>query len=292
MPSLTEARKFQELLNLPANDSPYLFDKIFDNSGFWARRLSKKKFKLLKNIDPAIRAMLQPGESVCFLTWGVGEATVDSFLLGNLTAYINHRAFVLTTSRILLIQLTPGRKTAMLRGQVEYAGISKVGSSLLGNLTITFHNAEKTIFSQVPKADRKFLGQLIDGLRQQIAQSGRKNLSAQSDLCPHCYKIVDTRPESCPHCAGPFKSARRAILLSFILPGLGYWYLGYKFISLIPMIISAIIWFAIIVILLDSASPSEALELIFPLVFFYAFSVIATYSIAKKGIYPVAKKDP
>src|SRR3989339_922268 len=105
MPALIETKKFQELLNLPANDSPYLFDKIFDNSGFWARRLSKKKFKLLKNIDPVIRLMLRPGESVCFLTWGVEEATADVFLLGRFTSYINYRAFVLTTSRILLIQI-------------------------------------------------------------------------------------------------------------------------------------------------------------------------------------------
>jgi len=269
----------------------YLFDKIFDNSGFWARRLSKKKFKLLKNIDPVIRLMLRPGESVCFLTWGVEEATADVFLLGRFTSYINYRAFVLTTSRILLIQITPGHKIAQLRGQIEYAGISRIKSSLLGSLLVTFNNGEKTTLTHVPKADRKFLGQLIDGLRAQIAQTGQTNLSVKSDLCPHCYKIVQARPASCPHCAGQFKSAGRAMLLSFILPGLGFWYLGYKLISLIPMIISIGMWIGIIVILLDSARSAEALEILFPLAVFYAFSIIGTYGIAKKGIYPGARKE-
>ena len=69
-PTLSRADGYRDLLRLADNDTPYAFQSIFSDDGFRARRLSKKKFKLLRGIDEKLRGLLADGERVRFLTTG------------------------------------------------------------------------------------------------------------------------------------------------------------------------------------------------------------------------------
>ena len=77
-PNLEQAHRFEDLLALKTGDSPYVYAGIFSDEGFWARRNSRKKFKLLKRIDEDLRPMLRHQERVYYITFGSSAA--DEFL--------------------------------------------------------------------------------------------------------------------------------------------------------------------------------------------------------------------
>lgn len=291
--TLAEARRYTDLLRAPGgNGSPYAFDRIFRRDGIRARWLSRRKLKFLKAIDAAVRALLEEGEIAHCVTWGVRSSFVEQYFLGWALYFLNRTALVLTTRRILLIQVGVRNRPLALRSQIRYEGIASVSRGLLGHLKLKFRGGGHVTFYGVPRADRKYVRDLVRKLAQRAESA---NLAATDGrlvhLCPHCYAEVKGYPDRCANCGGGFKSANRAGWLSLIFPGFGDFYIGHRKLALLEMFGTALLWLALL--LPNPEVPMTALELaitaVLMIVFVHGIDAIVTRTLARKGIYPAAE---
>ncbi|MFA5293389.1 MAG: hypothetical protein WC496_10190 [Phycisphaerae bacterium] len=286
---IDSAKKFEDLLNIKKHNTPYFYDKLFSADGWKAKSLSKKKFKLLKKIHNQIEAMLYEDETVCFLTSGVESSFVESFFLGNLMYYINRRAFICTTQRIIIMQISSRNEPKSLRAQIEYSAIEEVRSTLAGNCKIKFKNGKTSVFSHIPKDDRKVVKGVIDFLRTSPDAVGA-NSAMVENLCPHCFVKVEGFPEKCQACDKNFKSPAKAIWLSFIFPGLGDFYLGqHKTIAAFEILFMLFVWISFFAPRAGEEPATLAGYIIGALIIIFTlhgFDALATRHIARKGIYP------
>jgi hypothetical protein len=284
MSAIEQATRFEDLVAAGESDPAYSFSTIFDERTWRSRGRSKKKLKLLKRMDPKIRSALQEGEKVRYVTHGTGVSFWESYFLGWVMYFLNRRAILITDRRILLLQIDSRMRPSVLASQLRYSAIRKIGRTILGNTKIALGNGKTCVFAYVPKADRKFLQNLVDFTGQRFAQEA----TGLEELCPHCFAVVNIGDDACGTCGGTFKSAKRATLRSLAFPGLGDWYLGHRKIAVFEMLLASLIWLG--VLLPDPEYPFTVIGLIFAaafvVIFFHGADALATRHIARKGLYP------
>lgn len=271
--------------------SPYALETILDHSSWSARRLSRKKEKLLAGIDVKVRRILAPGERVRYLTFGSGVSFWESYFLGWAMYYLNSRAILLTDRRMILLQIDWRRRPKELVSQISYGAIRKVGRTLFGNTRMTLGDGKRHVLAYVPRRDRGFLQRLTSWIEGSLA----KETTGWQDLCPHCYRPVAGRPRSCPQCRGGIKSARTAGLRSLLFPGLGDLYLGHWKFAVFEIAFTALIWLGVMLPVMvpdpefevTAAGALTAAVILFVLI--HVPDAIGTWYIGRKGLYPERK---
>jgi len=136
----------------------------------------------------------------------------------------------------------------MLTSELPYASLLEVKSTWTGFCQLTLVNGKKHKLSRMPSADRKYLHGFLNGIVTQAAGGAgggagvssalpglRKGSDGLRHLCPHCFAAVPGKPAACPSCGGGIKSANNAAWLSLAFPGLGDWYLGYRWLAVMEM---------------------------------------------------------
>ena len=242
-----------DLLNISDASLPYRFDQIFSAEGFGAKRLEKKRLKLMKQIDQNVRAFLAEGETVEFVSWGVEYSFIESYMMGLWAQLLNRRAVILTNRRILLIQINSRSKVLDLKFQIKYQAISKFARATMGYIGLVTRDDKTHNLTGIPRKDRKQLRERIaarvEAVRSEAPALGREN------LCPHCGHRVVGLPDRCSQCAKGFKSGARAGWLSLAFPGLGDLYLGHRMLGFMEIFGALMGWSFIALIIL---SPGEA----------------------------------
>jgi hypothetical protein len=283
-PVMQQARRFEDLLAREQQDGPYAFNTLFDRRTWAARRRSRTKFRLLKLVDAKLQAMLEDGERVRYITQGCDVSFWESYVLAWLVYFLNRRAIVVTSRRILLLQVAWRDSPLELVAQLRYSAIVRVTRTFLGNTRLHLGNARTCVFAYVPKADRRFLQSLVKWTGQRM---GQEHIGFE-DLCSHCYTVVAGQPERCASCGGTFKSSRRAALLSLAFPGFGDWYLGHRKFALLEIVTAALIWLVVLM-----PAPNETFTTlarlvmaVFVVLFVHGADALATRYIARKGLYP------
>jgi hypothetical protein len=246
MTTVQSARSYKELLGDAVEASPYDYAVLFKADGFMARQRSRKRFKLLKAIDPKLRLILDRGEKVYFLTPGAAISMGERFFAGWLAYCVNMRALVFTSRRILLIHINARQRPLELVSQLPYASIASVKSTWNGLCAVKLLNRERLNFQYVPGADRKFLVGFLADLVQ-LSNAPFEQKRGIEHLCPHCFVFVPGHPSACPACTGRFKSARKAGLLSLLFPGVGGWYLGHRWLALFEMLGTGALWYFLVI---------------------------------------------
>ena len=290
--SLKQAKRVDDLLAAGDDGSPYNYEDIFRTDTWRSRRLSKRKLRALKRVDESLQAMLDEGERVFFLTFGSTVGFWESYFAGWIVYYLNQRVIALTTQRMLLMQISSGYRPRPLRFQLVYDAIVRVKGTLLGNTKIRARNGKSYLFTRVPKADRKYIQQLVEELRDDQPASP-SNAVAMENLCPHCHRAVAGRPRRCPECGGRFKSASVAGWLSFLFPGLGDLYLGHWKFAIFEILCGAFIWLAFVLTDPETTrSPADiAVEAGFVVLVIHGIDALATRHIGLKGLYPAGGTD-
>ena len=283
-PVMQQARRFEELLDREPQDGPYVFSTIFDNRTWQAHRRSKLKFRLLQAIDAKLQAMLQPGERVRYVTLGCGVSFWESYLLGWIVYFLNRRAIIVTSRRILLLQIGSRNQPRELVAQLRYSAIARVSSTLLGYTKLHLVNGNTYVFAHVPKADRRFLQSLVKWTGKRMGQDH----ADIEHLCSHCFALIAGQPERCASCGGTFKSSLRATLLSLAFPGFGDWYLGHRVFAVFEIIAAALLWAFVLLPYLQHTL-SLSMRLVFAgliVLFAHGADAVKTRHIARKGLYP------
>lgn len=279
---------FEELVQRGQDATPYEYGTMFPADGFWARRASKKRLALLKKVDGALRAMLWPGERVVFLTSGVLSSFLESYFVGNVIYYINRRAIVLTTERIILMQIDGRQRPKALRSQVLLRSIESFGRTGLGNTVLRLADGAKYVFAYTRRRDRRALVDLTPLATARATSSGTG--AGLEHLCPRCFKVITEAPAECPHCHGALKSRGRATLLSLLFPGLGNMYLGHRGVGAFEMLVAGLIWLANLTTPGVLESPAALLTTVILMVgIVHGIDAASTLHIAKKGYYPAGE---
>lgn len=289
-PSLQLVERYQELLARRDGDLPYDFHSLFPEGGFWTRRASQKRLAFLKKIDEPLRAMLRPGERVLFLTHAIGYSLWESYFLGLLIQYLNRRALVLTTERLLLVQIDSRLRARELRSQIELRAIVGLGRTGFGNTLLRTASGGRYVFIRLPRGDRKHLSTLAAaaGPSQAIAGGG-----GMQHLCPHCYAAVEGSPSECPSCNSAFKSPARAGWLSLLFPGLGDLYLGHRWFGIGGILMAACFWLTFLFAMSDPQLRGGVEIASFAATGFlllHARGAVATLHIARKGHYAARRE--
>lgn len=229
-----------DLAHVAQADLPYRFDQIFSATGFGAKRLEKKRLKLMKAIDEPVRSFLAEGETVEFVTWGVEYSFAEHYFMGVWAQIMNRRAVILTNKRILLMQISSRNKVLQLKSQVRYTAISKFAKAMLGYTALVLRDKKTLYLTGVPGKDRKQLKERIaahmEAVRTEAPSPG------MDFLCPHCGHKVVGLPERCTKCAKGFKSGAKAGWLSLVFPGLGDMYLGHRMLGIMEIMGALFAW--------------------------------------------------
>lgn len=293
MTTVESAKNYEELLGSSVAASPYEFATLFKAEGFMGKRRCKQRLKLLKAVDFKVRHILERGEKVYFVTSGTTVSMGERFFVGWIAYYLNLRALVFTSRRILLLHIDARQKPMDLVSQLPYANIASVKSTWSGMCAIKLLNRITFNFQHIPSQDRKFLVEFLADIVHLTNAPFEHNRGIEH-LCPHCYTFIPDFPSSCPSCKGEFKSARKAGLLSLLFPGLGDFYLGHRWIGALELLGGAALWAGVVILpLLDRSSPSaRAIDAEFwmtavaVILIAHGIDSMMTHHFAKKGIYP------
>jgi len=296
MTTLNAARRYEELLGENVAPSPYEYATLFAAKGWFARRRAKARFKLLQKIDAKLTRVLHVGERVYFVSKGSLASTGEQFFAGQAAYYINLRALIFTTERVILMQIGSNLKPREIVSELPYASIRQVKSTWSGFCEVVLANGKKHRFSGMPSAERKFLRDFLAGV---VTSDNPHALGKKSDglmhLCPHCFIGVPSWPSLCGGCGGGIKSARTAALLSLAFPGLGDLYLGHRMFAVMEIIGTAFLWVVLVIApLLGTSMGEDPAEVdtgfhVFSLVIVLGAHVIdaaVTHSFARKGHHP------
>jgi hypothetical protein len=247
MTSIATARTFNDLLTPSAEPSPYEYETLFAAKSWFERRRATKRFKLLKKLDPRLRAVLRPDERVFFVTSGTTVNFAEQFFVGWAAFYLNRRALVFTTDRILLVQIDSSGKPLDLISQLRFDQIASVKSTWNRVCEVRLQRGLKLKFQSVPSAERKFLHQFLKDIVKPAAPAVADPVNRIEQLCPTCFAVVTAHPPACPKCGAAFKSAKKAGLLSLAFPGLGDFYIGHKGFATLELLGGLMMWVFVVV---------------------------------------------
>lgn len=286
-PVLQRADGFRDLLELRTHDAPYRFDSIFEDEGWWSRLRSKRKLELLRRIDEELRELLDEDEEVYFLSTGSDTSGVEAFFLGWWLYLLFRRAIVLTDRRILFLQIDIRGRPKEIRSQLRYPAIAGVEGTLLGRAKFELQNGETEVLAFAPRRDAGSIREITGEMRMMPAGSAAR-AGGVEDLCPHCYAVVEERPDLCSTCGGAFRSARKAAGLSLLLPGLGDHYLGHRWFAALEVAGSLLVWVGFWIVVEAAGAPAATVlpagAVVFALM--HGFDAAATWYVGRKAVYP------
>jgi hypothetical protein len=98
-------------------------------------------------------------------------------------------------------------------------------------------------------------------------------------ICPACFEPLPAKLESCNKCMAAFKTPKKAMLRSLVLPGWGDIYLGHRVLGFLELIGALMVWFIVIALFADGAIATG----VFFLVFCNGLDALLTLHMARKG---------
>ena len=288
--ALSRAARFQDLLSAGDDAGPYVYASLFPAESRRDRRRSKRRFTLLRRLDPALRPMLDDGERVIFLTAGSVTTFWGQLFGGWLTYAVNRRAIVATNRRVLLLQIGSRGTPRVLRAEIGYGAVAEIKTGLLSNVQLRFRDGERRLIAGMPPADRKDLREIVTRLAGVAPAAARDGLQ---DLCPHCFAPADVDPLVCPTCQGRFKSPRVATLLSLLFPGMGDLYIGHRGVAILELAVAGLVWLSLLAVAFDPAVPPLAFVVTLGLfvVAGHGGDAVATRQLAHAGLYPAGSHE-
>lgn len=283
---------FPELAH--CNTTRYNLDELIvpTKKGNYKTRLNKFKVKILEAVCPILDRMLQDDEQVLCIASGIAHYLVE-MLFGNgvLTMLYNRYALVATNRRVLMIntnyRITHPRHYLF---QFTYDEIKKISRGLFRtSLTFTLHNGRRRTITSMKSASTR---QLLNLIKQRIDLQKTPVAAAdiKSNLCPACFTPLGKGLAQCPACQAAFKTPAGAALRSLVLPGLGDFFLGHRFLGCTEMIGSVVVWLFALSMLLAGGTDGGIIAVLM-LVFVNGFDALLTLHMGKKG-YILAKKQP
>jgi predicted Zn finger-like uncharacterized protein len=266
--------------------SRYAFADLLalNKKGDFKSRRNKMKIKMLTAVKTVLDRVLNDGERVLHVATGLAYYPAEIFL-GNgwMTMLYNRYVLAATNHRLILIN-TNNRMTKPSHYvfQLRYDEIKKIGRGLFRTSLVLERKAGKRrIFTSV----RAFLSAEMQRFLQTKIQPDKPLVDGYVSLenvCPACWVPLPKSLDACTKCGAGFKTPKKAMLRSLLLPGLGDIYLGHRLLGSFELLGSLVVWLIVLVSLTSGDSGSLGVG-VFLLLFFNGFDALLTYHMAKKG---------
>jgi predicted Zn finger-like uncharacterized protein len=263
--------------------SPRLdYGEIFKpkKNGRYKSGLNKYKLKVLKSVQGILETLLNEEERVLRIGSGTAYYPAEIFFgNGFLTTMYNRYAILGTNQRAILVNIDHRMKrTTNYLFQLPYHDLKKVAlSSLFGRITFKMMKGKKRIFTGIKRAAARELSLFLKERKEDSAGASSSG-EALENLCPSCFAPLGPGLIKCTRCERKFKAANKAMFRSLLLPGLGDLYLGQRFLGILELLGSVLVWAFVIRNLLGG---HYAILLL--LVVFHGIDGLLTRHMAKKG---------
>ena len=253
---------------------------------------NKFKVKILGVVKDVVEKMLRKDEVVMRIAAGTAYYPVEVFFgNGYLTMLYNRYALIATNQRLLMINTNHRMtKPAHYVYQMPYSIIKKVQRGLF----------RRNIVLVPKKGKRKTFMTMKTYLSAEMSNFIRNHIDATipvgtsesmlTDLCPACYTALEKKLSNCSTCAVEFKTPKKAMLKSLVLPGWGDIYLGHRLLGFFEVLGSLFVWLIFFGLLMGGLAEDLTIGL-FLLVFYNGADSLLTYYMARKG-YILEKKQP
>ncbi len=229
-----------------------------DSKGRARKGIEKRVRRWLEAAAPLLAPILEPGEVVRMVTPASSPYSLLEILTtGWIIVYVKRCLLVVTDRRILHIPttqgLTPRQSIAEMRfGDLEEA---RVKGLLSKALRLTYRGGKREIFRTIPSDAGKCLEQAL-ARRDPALHAPSPGSGGRRHLCPGCGEVLDrlTEQSRCPVCGLRFKDRKRAVLLSVVFPGGGYFYTGHPILGLADAVVEGGLLFFLIASLVQAAN--------------------------------------
>lgn len=265
----------------------YSFGDIFklNKSGGFKSRHNKFKLKLLSAVKEVLEKMLVKNERVLQIAAGTAYYPAEIFF-GNgwLTMLYNRYVIIGTNQRLLMINVNHRMKRPThYIFQLLYTEIRKIGRGLLGTKLILYrkNKGKRRVFTSL----KRFMSREITQFLTERIESVKKLRIPDESLehiCPACYVPLKKGLSACTSCNAVFKSPKKAMLRSLIMPGWGDIYLGHGVLGALELLSGCFIWLLVLSCLL-SGFAEDLVAGAMILVLFNGMDCLLTYYMAGKG---------
>jgi len=233
----------------------------------------KRQLKTLRELAPMLKQILQTDEEVLLAVRAASPMSWFEQMTTGWVIYLLKRCvLVFTNKRILHFPTRMNFKPRASVAEIFYGDLTEAkASGFLGRaLKLKYRSGEKEDFNYIESPSFQKLKALLPTLPKGGAPS---EAGERRHLCPRCQIRLTPKTYRCASCRLQFKDGARAIRLSILYPGGGYFYTGHPWLGIGDAIAEAMLLILVIAALIDALS-GEKPEAWVSVVFFGAALLI------------------
>ncbi|MGH7854520.1 MAG: hypothetical protein ACREP3_13835 [Candidatus Binatia bacterium] len=235
---------------------------------------ANRQLKVLRDLAPTLKQVLKPDEEILLAVRASSPMSwFEQLVTGWIIYYLKRCVLVFTDKRILHLPTRMNFKPKASVAQIFYGDIGEVkASGFFGRaLRLKYKAGKKEDFNYVEAAEFKKLKALLPTLPKGGQPS---EVSERHHLCPRCQARLLAGKYICPNCRLQFKDGERAMKLSILYPGGGYFYTRHPWLGVADAITEGILLIIVIAGLIDAVSDEGGPEAWVSVVIFGAALII------------------
>jgi hypothetical protein len=202
--------------------------------------IRKRTEKTIEKLQEPIRQFLEPGEAIFLVTKAqLPVSQLEALFLGWLAGFSDVGWLVLTNRRLLFFLVNwKGLWSRSVRsvalGDIEKATIKTFPGT--SRLLLQYRSGVQEYYWQIQMEDAKRLKAMLD-LLLAASTSERTDANGRVHLCPQCKGVLIPGEYQCPKCHIEFKNEKDMTRRGWMLPGMGYFYIGHRGLGILDVII-------------------------------------------------------
>jgi len=219
-------------------DLPVNREIIFSNhKNVYKKRIERRQRSMMKNIS-FISRFLSDGEEIFLITTGCSPVSfTERFWTGLNVFNLKHSLLIFTDRRVFHIPMTKEHSYRDSIAHFYYADCISMGVKRT-NLIVRYKNGKKEKFHHVAHREEKKLKTLL----KTMSFEGRSGESkGRVHLCPRCTRELTEGVFVCANCGLEFKNRAKALKISIIFPGGGYFYARHPFLGIADALIEVML---------------------------------------------------
>ncbi len=237
-----------------------------DSKGRPSKGIEKRARGWLLAAAPLLGPILEEGEVVRLVTPASSPYSVlELFTTGWVINTVKRCLLVVTDRRILHLPTTSSLKPKRSISQIRFGDLQavRVKGALAKELRVTYRNGSKETFRMIPGGLVKQLRQVLEAIDPAVQPPGP--IGRRHYLCPSCRESLENLSDDsrCRVCGLQFKSKKRALIMSLLLPGGGYFYTGHPVLGLFDALVEGALLLFLLgaIILAATGEPDMASEI-------------------------------
>lgn len=228
---------------------------MFSNhKGEYKKKVEKRQTALIAKAR-FIKPFLKKDEKVLLVATGCSPmSALEQMTTGWIIYYVKRSIFIFTDRRIFHVPANSNFTYRNSISQILYSDCAEIKMGW-GTLTIKYRNGDKERFYYISSAERKKIKSLAETV-QTVGEKSR--YGKRTHICPRCGVELENGRYTCPSCRLEFKSKDRAMRISLIYPGGGYFYTGHPLLGIVDAITELVLSVLLLLSIIGTIMGEEA----------------------------------